>query len=67
MLVSLATALPDRSQGKTTFVETATKQGVKFYRAYFGGFSSQAEASTFCSALQAGGTACFVRMKRAAD
>jgi hypothetical protein len=66
-LASLVSSFADRSQGKITFVETATKDGVKFYRAYFGGFSSQAEASTFCSALQAGGNACFVRVKHASS
>jgi outer membrane biosynthesis protein TonB len=47
--------------GKTRKVETTSKDGKTFYRAYVGGFADHAAATSFCSALKAKGTFCIVR------
>ncbi|HXQ09553.1 MAG TPA: SPOR domain-containing protein [Caulobacteraceae bacterium] len=47
--------------GKTRKVETTSKDGKTFYRAYVGGFADHAAAVGFCSALKAKGTFCIVR------
>jgi hypothetical protein len=47
--------------GKTRKVETTSKDGKTYYRAYVGGFADHAAAVSFCSALKAKGTFCIVR------
>jgi hypothetical protein len=47
--------------GKTRKVETTSKDGKTFYRAYVGGFADRTAAAGFCSALKAKGTFCIVR------
>jgi hypothetical protein len=47
--------------GKTRKVETTSKDGKTFYRAFVGGFADHAAAAGFCSALKAKGTFCIVR------
>ena len=53
--------LPGRMAGKTKTVEQTTKDGKIFYRTFVGGFSSHADAESFCDALKAAGKPCFVK------
>jgi septal ring-binding cell division protein DamX len=53
--------LPGPMAGKTRKVESTSKDGKTFYRAYVGGFASHAEAVKFCAALQAKSKPCFVK------
>lgn len=46
--------------GLTPRVIAANVNGVVYYRARIGGFSSRAKAQTFCSAVKATGLACFI-------
>lgn len=55
-----AHAVPDAMSGRTRKVESATKDGKTFYRAYVGGFASKADAASFCAALKAKDKPCFI-------
>ena len=52
---------PAQMPGKTRKVETTTKDGKTFYRAYVAGFASRADAASFCASLKAAGKPCFVK------
>jgi cell division protein FtsN len=56
-----AVVLPGKMAGKTQKVEMTDRDGKTFYRAFVGGFSSHADAVSFCAALKAAGKACMVR------
>jgi hypothetical protein len=57
----VARKMGGQMSGKTRKVETTSKDGKTFYRAFVGGFSSHAAAVSFCSALESKGTSCIVR------
>lgn len=52
---------PDALSGFKTEVQTAQVDGKTVYRAVVMGFAGQADATTLCEQLKAGGQACFVR------
>ncbi|QUD88390.1 SPOR domain-containing protein [Phenylobacterium montanum] len=56
-----ALIVPGKMAGKTSKVEKADRDGKTFYRAFVGGFSSHADAVSFCVALKAAGKQCMVR------
>jgi hypothetical protein len=55
-----AHAVPGAMSGRTRKVESATKDGKNFYRAYVGGFATKADAASFCTALKAKDKPCFI-------
>ena len=57
----VARMMPGDMVGKTKRVEPITTDGGTKYRAYVGGFSSKAEASSFCASLKGHGKDCIVR------
>jgi hypothetical protein len=57
----VARAMPTQMHGKTRKVETTTKDGKTFFRAYVAGFASRADAASFCASLKAAGKPCFVK------
>lgn len=57
----VASKIPGRIAGKTLRVEKADVDGKTYHRALVGGFSSRADADSFCAALKAEGGACTVR------
>ena len=56
-----ALVLPGKMAGRTSKVEKADRDGKTFYRAFVGGFSSHADAVSFCASLKAAGKPCMVR------
>ena len=52
---------PGKMAGKTKKVESATRDGKTFYRAFVGGFASKSDASAFCASLVAAGKGCIVK------
>lgn len=60
-LRELAAAQPKLMAGKLQRLEPFAVSGGQLYRALLTGFSSAAEADTFCRALVAGGKPCVVR------
>lgn len=57
----IARLLPGDMIGKTKKVEQVTKDSSTLYRAYIGGFSTKAEAASFCDELKAAKHVCFVK------
>jgi cell division protein FtsN len=57
----VASKIPGRIAGKTLHVEKADVGGKTYHRALVGGFTSRADADSFCSALKAQGGDCSVR------
>jgi cell division protein FtsN len=57
----IARLLPGDMIGKTKKVESVSKDSSTLYRAYIGGFSSKAEATSFCDELKAANHVCFVK------
>jgi cell division septation protein DedD len=58
---SVAAKVPGRVAGKTLKVEKAEVDGKTLNRALIGGFTSRADADSFCTALKAQGGVCSVR------
>jgi hypothetical protein len=56
-----AALLPSAMAGKTKKVESITKDGTVFYRAFVGGFGSKTDAQAFCASLKAAGKVCIVK------
>jgi len=61
LLARVQKRFPDALAGFKTEVQTAQLEGKTVYRAVINGFAGQADATTLCEQLKAGGQACFVR------
>ena len=57
----VARLMPGDMVGRTKRVEPLVRDDKTLYRAYVGGFSSRAEATTFCGSLKATGRDCSVK------
>ena len=58
---SVAAAMPAGMAGKSKRVQKVEVNGKTFYRSFVAGFSSRADAQSFCQALAAKGRGCLVK------